>query len=126
MPLYSYRCTDCSNHFDIRHGFHEDNTHVCNNCKGKLAKYYGKVVVAASCMPTRSNIDFEGTKLNETNKDKDMPAFKRLVQSGVQPNAINGAAHLEKHANHKMEIESGVLLKSNKDVSELTYGLGKD
>lgn len=39
--------------------------------------------------------------------DRDMPAFKRLVDQGYNPASIDGAAYLETHATTRFEIESG-------------------
>lgn len=127
MPLYSYRCEECAEFYDIRHGFHEDTNHVCNKCEGKLNKYYGHVVVAASCMPTRSITDFKATKAKYDNQCADMPAYKRLVQDGIQPPQIDGSAHLEKHGNSKLEIESGHVLTPGvfkKENARLQEALG--
>ena len=63
MPLYSYRCTECMNMHDIRHDFDHVNKSRCGECGGELCKFYGNVVVAASCMPTRSFTDFDATRL---------------------------------------------------------------
>lgn len=40
------------------------------------------------------------------NWDKDMPAYKRLRQNGVQPKSIDGAAALEAKASTVAEVES--------------------
>lgn len=37
--------------------------------------------------------------------NKDMPAYKRLRQQGLQPRQIDGASILEKHATEKWQIE---------------------
>jgi len=36
---------------------------------------------------------------------KDMPAYKRLRQQGLQPRQIDGSAILEKHATERWQIE---------------------
>lgn len=38
--------------------------------------------------------------------EKDMPAYKRLRQNGVQPKSIDGAARLEATASTVAEVES--------------------
>lgn len=45
--------------------------------------------------------------LMEGRWDRDMPAFKRLVDQGYMPAGIDGAAHLEANATTRFEIESG-------------------
>lgn len=47
------------------------------------------------------------TTLTERQWDKDMPAYKRLVQDGLQPRQIDGAALAEQNAVHEKEIELG-------------------
>lgn len=41
----------------------------------------------------------------ERNESKDMDAYKRLVQSGVQPKKIDGAHELERLASTRHEVE---------------------
>lgn len=45
--------------------------------------------------------------INKTAKnwDKDMPAYKRLRQNGLQPRTIDGAAEVEKRATEKWQVE---------------------
>lgn len=129
MPLYSYRCSECMNMYDIRHSVNDTTKNICNECGGELCKFYGNVIVAASCMPTRSITDFEATKAKDLNQNKDMPAYKRLVQDGLQPPQIDGSAHLEKHANSKFEIEAGHVLGAqtfNKEKNRLQEALGPE
>jgi len=44
----------------------------------------------------------------ERNWHKDMPAYKRLRKEGLQPKSIDGAAEVEKKAEHKWQVESGI------------------
>lgn len=39
------------------------------------------------------------------NWDKDMPAYKRLRQNGLQPRGIDGAAEVEKRATESWQVE---------------------
>ena len=114
MPLYSYRCDDCYDMYEIRHGFYEETKNICTICEGKLNKFYGNVVVAASCMPTRSNINFDKSHEKESLQAKDMAAYKRLRKEGLQPRGIDGSSHLEKHAESKYEIKAGKTFREAK------------
>ena len=114
MPLYSYRCDDCYEMYDIRHGFYETTNHVCNSCEGELNKHYGDVVISASCMPTRSTINFDKSHEKEDLQSKDMAAYKRLRKEGLQPKGIDGSSHLEKHAESKYEIKAGKTFREPK------------
>ncbi len=40
MPLYEYQCTQCGTVTDIRHGFKEVNTAVCEACGGALKRVF--------------------------------------------------------------------------------------
>jgi len=37
---------------------------------------------------------------------RDMPAYKRLRQNGLQPERIDGCADIEQRANNKLEVEA--------------------
>jgi putative FmdB family regulatory protein len=45
VPTYSYRCTECSNAFDIHQAFTDDSLTVCPVCGGQLRKVFGAVGV---------------------------------------------------------------------------------
>lgn len=53
-------------------------------------------------------------------EDADMHAYKRLVQSGVQPKKIEGAAELERGAETKHEVEHASLYTSKRQRNRLT------
>jgi putative FmdB family regulatory protein len=40
LPLYDYRCRDCSTVTEVRHGFREDHNGACPNCGGALARVF--------------------------------------------------------------------------------------
>lgn len=44
----------------------------------------------------------------ERNWNKDMPAYKRLRANGLQPKRIDGAAEIEKKAEHSWQVETGL------------------
>ncbi|MEY2849484.1 MAG: hypothetical protein RI885_2151 [Actinomycetota bacterium] len=46
MPTYSYRCTECSNAFDIQQAFTDDSLSECPACGGRLRKVFGVVGVS--------------------------------------------------------------------------------
>lgn len=55
-----------------------------------------------------------GAIVAQTNKtergwNKDMPAYKRLRQNGLQPRSIDGAAEIERRATTKEQVETGRL-----------------
>lgn len=64
------------------------------------------VSFAASAMPSRKP-DAVGARQTEARMARDLPAYKRLKDQGLQPAATKGAAELEKRANSNWEIETG-------------------
>lgn len=50
----------------------------------------------------------EAINSTERNWQKDMPAYKRLRQEGLQPKSIDGAARIESRATEKWQVETGV------------------
>lgn len=41
--------------------------------------------------------------------DKDLDAYKRMRQNGVQPRKIDGSAKVEKRAEEKWQVETGIV-----------------
>ena len=74
------------------------------------------VSMAASAMPTRSNvgtIDFQTKKSHA-----DVAAYKRLRKDGLQPKMVKGAAALESRAVSKWEIQTNTNLNGNTRLGE--------
>jgi hypothetical protein len=63
------------------------------------------VRMSGAAMPTRHNV----AELNSKEKvlDKDLDAYKRIRRTGGQPDKIDGAARLEKIADHKEQLGRG-------------------
>ena len=57
-------------------------------------------------MPTRRS---RSASINATERrwDKDMDAYKRLRNDGLQPRKIDGAAKVEARAKNEFQVESG-------------------
>lgn len=108
MPRYDYKCKRCGAIEEVLHGFEYDEDIYCLECGQSMGRIIGMPNVAPSAVPSRNNvIDFEATKAAEKAKDKDMAAYKRLRQDGVQPPGINGSAKLEARAEITHEVNSG-------------------
>lgn len=45
MPTYAYRCTVCSNEFEVKQSFSDDALTVCSECGGSLRKLFNSVGV---------------------------------------------------------------------------------
>lgn len=66
------------------------------------------VSFAASSMPSRKQ-DNNRIEATERQWSKDMDAYKRLKQDGLQPAKIDGAANIEKKADHSSQVVTGIL-----------------
>jgi len=66
------------------------------------------VAFAASSMPSRkiATNDIDAT---ERRWSKDMDAYKRLKRDGLQPAKIDGSADMEKKAEHRSQVETGIM-----------------
>ena len=45
MPIYTYRCNQCTHQFDIRQRMSEDPLSVCPNCEGEIRRVVTSVGV---------------------------------------------------------------------------------
>ena len=66
------------------------------------------VSFSASSMPSRKQ-DNNRIEATERQWSKDMDAYKRLKQDGLQPAKIDGAANIEKKADHSSQVVTGIL-----------------
>ena len=66
------------------------------------------VAFAASSMPSRK-IDNNRIEATERQWSKDMDAYKRLKQDGLQPAKIDGAREIEQKADHPSQVVTGIL-----------------
>jgi hypothetical protein len=66
------------------------------------------VSFAASSMPSRK-IQSNQIEATERQWSKDMDAYKRLKQDGLQPAKIDGAREIEQKAVHRSQVETGIL-----------------
>ena len=41
MPLYDYKCKDCSHVFEVKQGFNDEPIETCPECKGKVERLIG-------------------------------------------------------------------------------------
>ncbi len=46
MPVYEYRCADCSTNIEVHQAFSDDALTECPECGGRLKKVYGNVGIA--------------------------------------------------------------------------------
>ena len=84
-------------------GQHDDSCFACR---------IQSVSFAASAMVTRSSASEQ--KKYEQQRERDIPAYKRLRAEGLQPHRSHDAAKMEQHATSQFEIESGQYLPTPK------------
>lgn len=75
-------------------------------CCETQREHYLSVSISAVATPT-SRPETAASVLREKRWDKDMPAYKRLRDSGVQPQRIDGSHRLEQEATTQTEVERG-------------------
>jgi hypothetical protein len=82
---------------------------VSYGCKCKCATFKEHIgsgpFIASSARPTRSNVAHQNAV--EAQWARDMPAYKRLREEGLQPKHIDGSAALERDARDPIEITDG-------------------
>ena len=74
----------------------------CFGCKASSISF------APSAMITRSIAG--AMKATEKQQEKDLPAYKRMRQEGLQPKGTKGAARIEQGAQTKFEVTSGQII----------------
>ncbi len=66
------------------------------------------VAISSTAMPSRNGVAAQVQR--ERTLDRDLSAYKRLADDGVQPKGITGAADIEARCASKFEAESGMVL----------------
>ena len=79
-------------------------THPSLDVEGCFGCKVAGVSFGANSTTTRG-AQVEATNRTAKNWEKDMPAYKRLRQNGVQPRGIDGAAALEARAETPAQVE---------------------
>ena len=83
-------------------------THPNLDVDGCFACKISHVAISSDATPTRRA---DNARINETERQwhKDMDAYKRLRQDGLQPKKIDGAAKVEARATEKYQVETGLV-----------------
>lgn len=84
-------------------------THPYLDVEGCFGCKIAGLSIAASATPTRKG-GARAQVINQKDKvlEKDLDAYKRLRNEGLQPKAIDGSAEVEKRANYKWQVETGL------------------
>jgi hypothetical protein len=84
---------------------HDGSHRGCDACFAIKVK---TISFTPSSMPSR-HIGAVKTIALDKQRNKDLPAYERLVKSGAQPKATVGAAELESRATTKVEVNTGTI-----------------
>ncbi len=77
MPIYEYRCKDCSHELEIFQKFTDDSLTVCPECEGNLRKVFSPV-----------GIVFKGSGFYST----DNRTSKKSLTNGTKDSAANSSS----------------------------------
>ena len=67
------------------------------------------IAVSADALPNRGR-SIAATNAREKTLAKDMAAYRRLRLAGEQPAHVDGSAHVERHAETRLEVERSTIL----------------
>jgi hypothetical protein len=98
---------------------HPEYVPGCINCKLLT------VSISPAAMPTRRDVRYTATDQLEKGWHKDIPAYKRLVKEGLNPERVDGAAEVEAKADHAIEVSEGRKLSSyEREVHSIAAEVG--
>lgn len=104
MPVYAFECQTCGEVIREWQSIHDKPLARHAICGGRLKKILG---------PVRTHgIGSAGAKTREVDGRegrwaKDMPAYKRFRDRGLQPPNIDGCDHLEATAKSELAVSTG-------------------
>lgn len=81
----------------------------CDNpttCKLSYRDHLVGFGVAAAALPTRTDTGVLGTMVREKRWERDMAAYKRLRNDGMQPPQIDGSALRERQGQDAYDVET--------------------
>lgn len=83
-------------------------THPNLDVEGCFGCKIAGIAISSDATPTRKE---DSHRINETERrwHKDMDAYKRLRQDGLQPPKIDGSAKVEARASEKYQVETGLV-----------------
>lgn len=85
-------------------------TPCSRGCCSSFAEHVRSVAFAPSTMPNRHPNAVEKNRM-EARWERDMPAFKRLCESGVEPTTTEGCADMEARAETRVEVEQNQVIE---------------
>lgn len=104
MPTYSRFCPSCELLFTRWQSIHDDSPMLCEACGSRSINVVEKVATYAVGSRGERTASADAT---EQVWSKDMAAYKRFRDKGLQPRQITGADHLEATAVGTWHVETG-------------------
>ena len=85
-------------------------THPYLDVEGCFGCRTAGIQFGAASMPTRGRTARSAViEAKDRVLDKDLDAYKRLRKDGLQPRKIDGSAEVEKRAEEKWQVETGII-----------------
>jgi hypothetical protein len=79
-------------------------------CRCNCATYREHLLGVKFAPSALGSADARGKNDMEARWQKDIPAYRRLRKSGLQPPMVDGSANLEARANSPYEVETGQIV----------------
>jgi putative FmdB family regulatory protein len=105
MPTYRYRCPGCGDFERWRPIREPSETCECG-CGQTAAKVMVPPLISTNALPNKGAAA-KRMLARDAREDKDMWAYKRLRDDGLQPPRIDGCSLIEKNADDPLEVEMG-------------------
>lgn len=105
MPTYLYRCDDCGD-FERWRPIREPSETCACACGTEAPKVFAPPRISTHALPNKG-VAAKRMLRRDANEDKDMWAYKRLRDNGMQPKRIDGCSIVETMATDPLEVEMG-------------------
>ena len=108
MPSYRYRCGK-GHEWEVWRSITAPTRRLLDCDCGMVAKQVLSMpAILSAALPNKTGME-SVREINEREArwEKDLPAYKRIRENGMQPRAIDGSAALEQFAETRTEIEMG-------------------
>lgn len=120
MPTYDMHCDGCGDDLEIVHSIHDFPLPTIHERSEQIC---GPLVQVLSA-PVIHGIGASGArKKQQTQREVDSEAYRRLRKNGVQPKAVKGSAEIEQRAGETHEVERDVVFQDRKFASRLTRAM---
>lgn len=106
MPVYCYACDNCPDMTDLVASIGTARRIIaCDSCGGIQRLMIGAGVNIAPSALENKGVTVRAADAREGRWNKDMPAYKRMRDRGMQPPQIDGSAQLEDRAGDQFDVQ---------------------